>query len=231
VGWEAVFHTVRWLLEDTPSQPPALGAGVGGYISGFDADGYLHFVPFAKAQLDRVTLLRLSYREAWKVLLDGKPLEQASAAVNREIQDHYHGEGGREAIAEIPDEVLPAFEQLHALARQGIACSQALLQEATRQPCSVERLHALSQALGALDEQIRVLGATGDGLRPLTAMFRFGKENLQGWELLPLAQQTLSLYETLAQQTEVTSRVLAAIDIGGRHATDIHRWAGVHSRS
>jgi hypothetical protein len=71
--------------------------------------------------------------------------------------------------------------------------------EASRQPYDVGRIQAVGNALEALDEQIKVLGATREDLKPITAMFRFGKGNLPGWELLPLAQQT-----------EITARMLAA---------------------
>jgi hypothetical protein len=210
IHWDAVFRTVKWVLEGKPHIPPDLAPGLGGYMSGFDEDGYLHFVPFIRRPLDWPTLLRLGYREAWKVVLDGKPLAQALTAIEGEIATHYveAEEPGR--MAQIREEIPKNFQRLHALARQGSLLSQALVDEASRQPYDVGRIQDLGKALEALDEQIKVLGATREDLKPITAMFRFGKGNLQGWDLLPLAQQTSQLYETLAQQIEITARVLAA---------------------
>ena len=134
----------------------------------------------------------------------------ALTAIEAEIATHYveAEEPGR--MAQIREEIPKNFQRLHALARQGSLLSQALVDEASRQPYDVGRIQDLGKALEALDEQIKVLGATREDLKPITAMFRFGKGNLQGWDLLPLAQQTSQLYETLAQQIEITARVLAA---------------------
>ncbi|MBI3328524.1 MAG: glycosyltransferase family 9 protein [Nitrospinae bacterium] len=191
------------------SSPPDLGPGLGGYISGFDEDGYVQFYPLSKRRLDWVTLLRLGYREAWKVVLDGKPLGQALAAAKDDIAAHYVCAGGTDGLEQEPDEILQNFDRLRSLAQQGATLSQDLVHEASGKPWRVGRIQALGKALEELDEQISVLGGTGEELKPFTAMFRFGKQNLQGGELLPLAQQTLQLYETLVRQSEVTSRVLA----------------------
>jgi ADP-heptose:LPS heptosyltransferase len=83
VRWDAVFRTVKWVLEGMPHAPPDLAPGHGGYMSGFDKDGYLHFVSLARRPLDWPTLLRLGYREAWKVMLDGKPLAQQTEIIVR----------------------------------------------------------------------------------------------------------------------------------------------------
>jgi hypothetical protein len=167
-------------------------------------------VPLTKRQLDWPTLLRLGYCEAWKVMLDGKPLAQALAAIKGELATHYVCAEDPSRIAQVGEETLENFQRLHALAQQGSTLSQALADEASQQPYDVGRIQDIGNALEALDEQIKVLGATREDLKPITAMFRFGKGNLQGWDLLPLAQQTLQLYETLTQQTEITARVLAA---------------------
>jgi hypothetical protein len=210
IRWDAVFRTVKWGLEGQPQTPPELAPGLGGYRSAFDEDGYLHFVPLTKRQLDWPTVLRLGYREAWKVMLDGKPLAQALAAIKAELATHYVCAEDPSRMAQVGEETLENFQRLHALAQQGSTLSQALADEASQQPYDVGRIQDIGNALEALDEQIKVLGATREDLKPITAMFRFGKGNFPGWDLLPLAQQTLQLYETLTQQTEITARVLAA---------------------
>ena len=139
-------------------------------------------------------------------MLDGKLLDQALAGVKHDIETHYVRERRTDGLGQ--DEILRTFERLHALAQHGSVLSQELVHEASKKPWRVGWIQALGKALEELDAQIRVLGATREELKPITAMFRFGKENLQGWELLPLAQQTLHLYETLAWQSEITSRVL-----------------------
>jgi hypothetical protein len=216
---DAVFRTVKWVLEGKPHAPPDLAPGLGGYMSGFDEDGYLHFVPLTRRPLDWPTLLRLGYREAWKVMLDGKPLAQALTAIKREIATHYVDAEDPNQMAQIRQEALKNFERLHALAQQGSILSQTLVHEAGRQPYDVGRIQDIGKALEALDEQIKVLGATREDLKPITAMFRFGKGNLQGWDLLPLAQQTSQLYETLVQQTEIAAQVLAACVPGAESPT------------
>jgi hypothetical protein len=152
--------------------------------------------------------MRLLYREGWKVILDGKPLVQASAAVTGEIAEHYEYMDSAAAMAEIQTETLQDLERLYALAQQGHTLTMELIGLANQCPPPVGRIQALGKSLGELDEQIRILGVTKDTLKPITATFRFGKENLQGWELLSLAQQTLQLYADLAHQTRTITQML-----------------------
>jgi hypothetical protein len=184
--------------------------GIGGYVSGFDADGYLNFAPLTKRKLDWPAFVRLAYREVWKVLLDGKPLAQACAAVTQEIKRHYEWENAAAEIASIQEETARDLDRLYSLAQKGQALTLELLEQAHRRPSPVERIRSLGKALEELDEQLRILGATKDTLKPLTVTFRFGKENLQGWELLSLAQQTLQVYDDLAHHTKTMAQVLAA---------------------
>jgi hypothetical protein len=190
--------------------------GLGAYISRFDTDGYLSFAPLTKRPLDWNTLMRIGYREAWKVLLDGKSLAEAIASVQREIEDYYapgHSSDGMDPAAE---ETFHHFDRLHALAQRGTKLSQELVAEAQQQPYRIRQIRTLAKSIEEVDEQLRILGSASVALKPITEMFRFGKENLQGWDLLPLAQQTLTLYTNLSQQSAIASQVLAACTRSGK---------------
>lgn len=210
IRWEAVADIVKWTLAGKPTPAPELVPGLGGYLSDFDEDGSLHFSPLTKRPLDWPAFMRLAYREVWKVILDGKPLPRACAAVTREIGRHYAWENCAADIARVQQETLGALDQLCALAQTGHALTLELVKQAGRHPSPVRRIQDLGKSLAELDEQIRILGATKDALKPMTATFRFGKENLQGWELLSLAQQTQQLYEDLAYQSKTMAHLLAA---------------------
>jgi ADP-heptose:LPS heptosyltransferase len=207
--WNAVLQIVNWVLSGKTGPAPYLGSGLGGYVSGFDEDGYLQFTPLTRRELDWATLLRLAYRETWKVLLDGKPLAQALATVRNHLAAYYTSPQNVAQLAHMHMETVTDCEHLYALAQHGGALGQELVGAANRQLYSMTHIQTLGKALEELDEQIRVLGATREALKPITATFRFGKENLQGWELRSLARQTQQLYESLAQQVKITSQVLA----------------------
>jgi hypothetical protein len=153
--------------------------------------------------------MRLAYREVWKVILDGKPLSQACAAVAGEIEGYYEYRNFAAVTASIQEETSQDLERLYSLAQQGHALTLELVEQAGRRPSPIELIQTLGKSLEEVDEQIRILGTTKDTLRPITATFRFGKENLQGWELLSLAQQTMQLYEVLARQARIMVQVLA----------------------
>jgi hypothetical protein len=210
IRWDAVLHTVKWAIQGTHHPLPQPVPGLGTYMSQFDADGYLRFVPLTKQLLDWSTLIRLSYRETWKVLLDDKALPEAITAVQREIEQYYIYESAADGIEPAAEETLHHFDRLHALAQQGSQLCQELVDEARRQPYHVKQLQFLAKALETVDAQVRILGTTSVALKPITEMFRFGKENLQGWDLLLLAQQTLALYTSLSQQAVIAAQVLAA---------------------
>jgi len=209
IHWNAVFQIVKWVSAGKPHPAPDPAPGLGGYVSGFDEDGYLKFSPLTRRELDWTTLMRLVYREAWKVLLDEKPLAQALAAVRSEIEAHYMPPQSADEIIRMQTDTVRDFEHLYSLAQRGRALILELVEEASRQPYRVERIQSLGKTLEELDEQIHVLGATREALKPITATFRFGKENLQGWELLSLSQQTQQLYEDLGQQAKIILQVLA----------------------
>jgi hypothetical protein len=214
--WDAVAQTVKWVIQGTSSPAPKPVPGLGAYITRFDTDGYLSFAPLTKRPLDWNTLMRIGYREAWKILLDGKALAEAIASVQREIEDYYapgHSSDGMDAAAE---ETFRHFDRLHALAQQGTKLSQQLVGEAQQQPYHIRQIRTLAKGIEEVDEQLRILGSTSIALKPITEMFRFGKENLQGWDLLPLAQQTFALYTNLSQQSAIASQVLAACTRSGK---------------
>jgi hypothetical protein len=209
IRWEAVSHLVQWALAGKPAPSPEPVPGIGAYISGYDEDGYLSFSPLTKRQLDWPAFMRLAYREVWKVILDGKPLTRACTAVTQEIARHYEWEKAAAEIVSVQEETAGDLDHLHALAQKGQALTLELVEQARRHPAPVERIRSLGKAIEEVDEQLRILGATKDTLKPIIATCRFGKENLQGWELLSLAQQTLQVYGNLAHQTKTMAQVLA----------------------
>jgi lipopolysaccharide heptosyltransferase II len=208
--WDAVLQTVKWVIQGTHHPPPKPVPGLGAYMTRFDADGYLSFAPLTKRTLDWNTLMRIGYREAWKVLLDGKALAEAIASVQQEIEQYYAPGGSSDGMDLVAEETCRHFDHLHSLAQRGTKLSQELVDEARRQPYDITQIRLLAKEIEAVDEQLRILGTTSIALKPITEMFRFGKENLQGWDLLPLAQQTRALYTDLSQQSVIASQVLAA---------------------
>jgi ADP-heptose:LPS heptosyltransferase len=209
IRWDAVLQVVKWVLAGKPPQVPDPLPGLGTYRSGFDEDGYLQFSPLSKRPLEWPALLRLAYREAWKVILDDKPLAEACETVAREIEGRYDYKSSLAEMANTQQETSQDLDRLYSLAQQGRALALELVEQASRYPPPVGRMQTLGKSLAELDEHIRILGATNDAVKPITATFRFSKENLEGWELYSLAQQTQQLYEELARQARTMAQLIA----------------------
>jgi ADP-heptose:LPS heptosyltransferase len=211
--WKNVLEIVKWVIAGCSHPAPELTPGMGGYRGTFDDDGYLHFVPLARRRLDSGTLMRLVHREAWKVILDHKPLSQAVASINKELTLHYQWQDAEGELSQTQAETAADCHRLRVLAEQGGALCQELREEAQQEPLRIGRVRALGQALEELDAQIHILGSTREALKPLLMAFRFGKENLQGWELLSLAQQSQHVYESLGRQAHLVSQILGACSV------------------
>jgi len=178
--------------------------------SGFDGDGFLTFRPLQKTSINLRKFLMLTFKEAWKVILDGKPMEEAISDLSDEMR-FYHSSLSIPELREELFSVLEGGNRLIELSMEGIDLTAQLLAEAVKDSLDIDRIRRLTQRIEDLDERIKIFGSTREEFREFTYMFKFGKENLQGNQLLSLTEQTMALYKELKRQIEITSCLIRKV--------------------
>ncbi len=174
------------------------------YRSAFDEDGMLEFHPVIRRPLKPVDLVKLLYREMWKIVLDGKSRKVDSPRVEEKIRRFFCVDGGPPNF----DEDRKAFRSLVELAREGIEVSRRLIVWAEQTPQNIPAIKTAGGLIHEIDEQIELHGLTHRSCHPLTFMFQQGKENLEGEDVGFLSQKTLELYQTLLCEATLMDRAL-----------------------
>jgi len=178
--------------------------GVQLYRGVFDEEGMLEFHPVIRKALRRVDLIKLLYREMWKLVLDERPGEVDSLRVSQKI----HGQFTMNGIPVKLNEENGVFGALGELASQGMEISQRLVEWSEKIAENIPAIKTAGRILHAIDEQIELKGLTHRVCHPLTFMFRQGKENLQEGDIGLLSRSTLRLYETLFREATLMNRGL-----------------------
>jgi len=217
VTTEHVLSGIEALRSSDRHTPPRIGAGDFSRVkflwSAFDENGLLEFIPLLPKPITKWDLFFDLYRALWLRTLSEEgdpqspepcPAEEWAAAGGRVAERllQRYDCSDREAIeaAIVPD--IEAFSALVKLAEHAISMSSDLLRLAMEERPNVAAMRQIGEALVNIDDRIRNHGLIHAALRPITMKFIFGKENLEGNEVLPLTLRTVALYRSLHREAE-----------------------------
>ena len=177
--------------------------------SGFAPDGCLQWYPVVRRAASEADAVRMAYRPMWLEFFADEH------GRTRTDTDRHAGEARAESLRRIAGRYLPienaafwessrqALDGLTALGSQGAAATRELLQ-VLRGKGPMRRAHGLVRGLMALDEDIRVYAELNRACKPLVAIARFERDNLEGAEPIALAETTLRIYEELSGRARAT---------------------------
>jgi hypothetical protein len=111
----------------------------------------------------------------------------------------------------VVDSGLEGLDQVVGLARQGSVLLRELVRLVRDSTSAPKALGEANSRLTELDRKIEQLGFHFQPLGPLTRMFVFSKENLQGSDALQLASQMESVYSDLARRGDKLARFYANV--------------------
>lgn len=187
------------------------------FMSRFAPDGCLEWYPVIRRPLSQTDLMRTAYRAMWLQFLGKQTDRRAEKESIASLLWHYSpvGDAYLEAWRE---ELAPLFATLADLARSGVSMTEQLLTilEGGR---SVRLARDIVAELVRLDEQIRIFGEVHEPCKPLVAIARFERDNLEGADPLRLAQATLQIYRDLEHRAELTCEKLNRV---------VETWHEVH---
>lgn len=186
---------VRRLKQDWSEIPSALvnwrQAVV--YRSEFDEHGFLDFIPMHPVPRRNEFIMREVYRRLWVDDIGGEiyrnrpriPVARETALV---VSDNLDIEKLSFHLAE--------------LARKGQLLIEQLISAVNDSSIPASRLGEINGSLNEVDRKVEELGLTMHILGPLARMFIFARENLDGTDVLLLAEQMKQAYVDLERRGE-----------------------------
>lgn len=191
------------------------------YYSAFDKDNMVEFLPLIKKTLDINDIAGNAYRAIWKrVLGDNVKLNitsytnteeilEESREVAEKLKEHYDIK--MNVITHLNN--LPkTFNKLAQFGKDGVSITKDIIKEVSRVKFDAEYVKKLGSKIDEIDKKINLLGLTEPAAGPIVSMFKFAKENLQGNNILLLAEETLIIYTTLITEANMMEQMLTGIN-------------------
>jgi ADP-heptose:LPS heptosyltransferase len=179
------------------------------YWSAFAPDGCLHWFPVIQRSMELHDLLRLAYRAMWVEYLSGKANKRAEDAFLAAILQCYSKESSAD-FATQAKQAADALDRLSELSQQGARVTEKLLDILTKGK-SMKMAQQVVTELMRLDEDIRLFGEVHTVCKPLVAIARFERDNLEGADPVRLAKTTLDIYRGMFSRARLTARKLSRI--------------------
>lgn len=174
--------------------------------SAFAPDGCLQWYPVMRRAATEADVVRMAYRLMWlEYFGDAGGPDKEGESIRRIAMRYSPMENGAFWGA-----ARESLEGLAALGDRGAAMTRELL-GALESNARMRRAHGIVRALMALDEDTRVYAELHKACKPLVAIARFERDNLEGAEPLSLARTTLAIYEALAQRARAAARKLELV--------------------
>ncbi|GMV90370.1 MAG: hypothetical protein AMXMBFR82_01480 [Candidatus Hydrogenedentota bacterium] len=179
------------------------------YRSAFAPDGCLHWYPVIQRTIAVQDLIRLAYRTMWVEYLSGNADKRAEDAFLIDVLACYTS-GHSHECAMATREAVKSLERLAELSQQGARVTEKLLDILSKGK-SMKLAQQVVADLMRLDEDIRLFGEVNSACKPLVAIARFERDNLEGADPIVLAKTTLEIYRGMFARARLTGRKLARI--------------------
>ena len=178
------------------------------FVSQFRDDGMVEYVPFIRRPLTPKDAINMAYSSMWKEFLDGHGSSEEDERDFRTLLGYYRGQDG---VQQGLESSASTFNELAAIADDGIQKAQELMVGLSRPNVNYARLQPLVGELARVDDRIRVAGRTYDVLLPLASLFSFEKENLEGDDPNLLARDTFQLYRDMLRRCQLIQRKIGTL--------------------
>ncbi|MEW6602556.1 MAG: glycosyltransferase family 9 protein, partial [Nitrospirota bacterium] len=200
----AVFEIVRGVLsgDDTRFNEniPAWN-NVQVYRSHFGNDGYLGFAPLIKRHMKKETLYCMLYRQLWN-MEDEKTSGDDEAMYNgisREMSYYEAVDDSSELLRSFHREI-DIIAELSDKAGQGLDLVSSIAEEAAKGRMDIGKIKGIWQELEIVDRRIELIGHTNPCFRPLTLIFMYAKEALEGNDLVKISAASKTIYGDLTDR-------------------------------
>jgi ADP-heptose:LPS heptosyltransferase len=183
------------------------------YKSHFKDDGYLDFVPLIQRSLDITELYRIIYRPVMNLeskKINGK-IEKVCESIFQEISTSYAEENLSQSL-DILQKDSVVLENFVSLTRKTLNIIRHLIDEVRKDNQDINKIKALWKKIESHESEIETIGHTHLCFRPLTLLFMYSKEALEGNDLRALAEKSLDIYEDLLTKSENMLEIIFKIN-------------------
>ena len=184
------------------------------YKSHFKDDGYLDFVPLMQPSLDITELYRIIYRPVMNLeskKINGQ-IEMLCESICKEISGSYSGENMSQSL-DILQKDSVVLENFVSLTKKSLNILRVLVDEVRKDNQDINKIKELWQKIEPHESEIEMIGHTHPCFRPLTLLFMYSKEALEGDDLKVLAEKSLEIYEDLLTKSENMQKIIIKINI------------------
>ena len=182
------------------------------YRSHFKDDGYLDFAPLIQRSLDITELYRIIYRLVMNLdskKINGK-IDMLCEGVYKEIYGSYSGEALSQTM-DILQKDSVVLENFVSLTGKTLNIIRHLVDEVRKDNQDINKIKALWKKIESHEREIEMTGHTHPCFRPLTLLFMYSKEALEGNDLQELAEKSLDIYEDLLTKSENMQKIILKI--------------------
>ncbi len=211
-----VFEVVKMALTGTDEKNIDLTKmkQVQVYKSHFKDDGYLDFAPLIQRSLDITELYRTIYRPVLN--LESKKInskvDMLCEGICKEISGSYAGDNLSQCM-DILQKDSVVLENFVSLTKKSLNILRVLVDEVRKDKQDINKIKELWQKIEPHENQIEMIGHTHPCFRPLTLIFMYSKEALEGNDLKVLAEKSLEIYEDLLTKSENMQKIIIKINI------------------
>lgn len=211
---DIVFEVVKKVLSNEASAPVSdspFWDKVQLYTSFFDEDGLINYRPLIKRPLKKKELFVSIYRQTWPMILSKKAVDSSALAANiiERLSDWYIVDGHQ--LSKMVQKELVALESIRNYAYTALVKIGLISEEAGKPDPDIAWIKDTWKIVPDLDREIETAGSTCSPLKPLTSLFKYGRESLPENDLKSMASSAMVLYEDLIKHASVISEILKAL--------------------
>ncbi len=180
-------------------------ANIDMHMTRIASDGHLQWYPVIRREITNTDLTRITYRAMWLDYLDAHNTRRAETESVRQSLSHYLPSDEASLFDDWKKKLGSAFDELAELARKGVVATEKLL-NTLGDGKKLQKARELVSGLSQLDEETRIFGEMNEPAKPLVAISRFERDNLEGDDPFLLAQTSLQIYRGLFARSRLMQK-------------------------
>ncbi len=214
---EKVFEVVNVAMTGTPEEKNfdmTKMKQVQVYKSHFKEDGYLDFTPLIQRSLNITELYRMIYRPVMNLKSKkiSREIDMLCESICNEISASYTGENLSQCMDILKKDTF-VLANLVSLTEKTLHDMRFLVDEIKKDNQDINKIKELWQKIEPRESEIERIGHTHPCFRPLTLLFTYSKEALEGKDLQVLAEKSLCIYKDLFKKSEIMQEIMFRINI------------------
>lgn len=179
------------------------------YESFFDDDGLLNYRPMIKRPLRKEMVFNHLYRKTWLSILDDRDIHDVGT-VHKTMDRRFHEWYEYDPLT-IKDSLRDEFDgliRLKSLVEIALAKVSHIAAEARKSHPDTEWIRMSWETVPLVEREMDTLGRIYPALKPLTTIFKYGKEGLEGEDLPSMAEETARLYKEFKNHVSIMTQLM-----------------------